>query len=870
MVNGELVIPASFEPGTIITRGRRRFRAVAVGEKGTIFTEVRRGARVRGLVSREREDVLERARRARVSTLLRKAGGDIEKLPEAERIELQRLQVRVPPRAERREIIRRGEAPLSPQRRILEEQRRNLEREIGARESEAMRLQSKQAGLESRREKLQRLANVGTLQEGVAAKFRNEIRDLEKQIDAFNKAQGRTESRVGEFEEARQDFNREQQRRKVAGETVTTKVGEISGAVLARAPTKRELIEKRIIPLETVVPTPKQFKKKVVETGKAFEESITPFSALSLRAAKVTGAAKVAGFAFAGFSEFFETVFRGIGFVTETGIRGFERITGEPLSFKVTVPKKTAELIKGFEDIPILGQPFVGVGVTKKDKERFELAFGKPQAISLVQTAAELELLTGFAGTRAAAKGIRAFQKARFVSREPFFFPTVKTKPLTRVQRQQLFVGAITEPTKPPSFPLTFRIGDTSFTGLKRVKTIRAPRLDTAGLIPVKLPKRRAPRLEEAGLVFARARRPKVFRQKPLPFFEQVAPRKRVITITKPRRARVRKPRRVAGFEVSTEAIFPTTQRFGRRAFRTFEVEEVARPFARFVPKEIRVPKQVQLARAEAVSLLTGVSERVGVRTGERVLSLQKTRLKELEKLREREVLKQIAAERNALREFQRARTGLKTTLLFRTGLLEREALITRPLEEQVKRITRPRPRLRVPKAPRARARPFPFIPTFGITERKRPAPIGAMVPGFNAFVKKRLAKKKLFRKVTRTPQPKQVALARGASVTDRTISQTFKVRKAKKQVPQRAAPMFNALGKFDFKPKRKIYIERRGHAIDTLGEINELSVARFLQEEKRGLFGVQPRRKKKKKSGVSRSNRRGARGSRPRFFLGF
>lgn len=162
---------------------------------------------------------------------------------------------------------------------------------------------------------------------------------------------------------------------------------------------------------------------------------------------------------------------------------------------------------------------------------------------------------------------------------------------------------------------------------------------------------------------------------------------------------------------------------------------------------------------------------------------------------------------------------------------------------------------------------PFPILkpPTTTITTTKLPPPLRLIgfpsfgdiafgppkkkVPGYNAFVKAKPFRKKKFKKVTKTPLSKRAARERGFTVADNTIAQSVRIRRTKRQVAQSPTPLFSLSGKFRQKKKDpNTFIERRSAAIDTLGEINELSVDRFLAREKTGLFRLSPRRPRRRR----------------------
>ncbi len=95
--------------------------------------------------------------------------------------------------------------------------------------------------------------------------------------------------------------------------------------------------------------------------------------------------------------------------------------------------------------------------------------------------------------------------------------------------------------------------------------------------------------------------------------------------------------------------------------------------------------------------------------------------------------------------------------------------------------------------------------------------------------------------------------MQRGFFVADNTIAQSVKIKKAKKLVRPVPPPLFSLAGKFAFKPKQNVHIERRGAAIDTPGEVQGLKVGKFLAQERRGFFGgfasrPKPKRKRRRR----------------------
>ena len=117
-------------------------------------------------------------------------------------------------------------------------------------------------------------------------------------------------------------------------------------------------------------------------------------------------------------------------------------------------------------------------------------------------------------------------------------------------------------------------------------------------------------------------------------------------------------------------------------------------------------------------------------------------------------------------------------------------------------------------------------------------------VQGFVALVKEKPFKKKRFKKVSKA-LPREVAVQRALRVADVTIAQSAKVRRTKKKVEKQPRPLIDLRRKF--RKKKNVFIEKRRFAIDTISEKRELSVAKFLSQEKRGFFG-QPRKRKRRR----------------------
>jgi len=501
MVQQQITVRASFAPGTIITRDGQRFRAVGSSRAGTIFSAIREASFVgdRPAASFERPRVLAEARAAseRQAATLRTSREF--KPPQIKTVRVETPDVtqvkalfsptlspkvrsilafesagdglegaRLQKFENLKASLAREKASLDAENKVLEKQLSSLSKEVDA--------------FSKDQERLQRLADRGLLLPGVAKKNELKGNKLNQQVESLNKNVDKANASADAFNKGVQAINRTEQRANVS---VGKKVSEIKTQPIARfevAPTKREVREELAFPLERVIPTEAEFAKRRAETAAGFEQLITGVSAdigaLPQRDfLQQLGLITPVGLFLGGFGEFFETGLRGIGAAAETGVGVVEQVTGEPFSFKATLPRETAQLITGFEDVPIIGPAFRGVGVRPVTPTATELLFGKPQVARAAVAAAELELLLGFPGTRAAVKGVKAVRKAAAIAREPSFFPTPIRRPPTQTEIDKVFLEAIiVRPslefplglkTRPlvapkivgvgPEFPLTFR-----------------------------------------------------------------------------------------------------------------------------------------------------------------------------------------------------------------------------------------------------------------------------------------------------------------------------------------------------------------------------------------------------------------------------
>ena len=424
MVQRQITIAASFELGTIITREGQRFRAVGSSrEGGTIFTAVREVTPARPGVPAtfERPEVLaetravaaRRASTVRVSRAFRPP--QIQTI-RAETPDITQVKTLFSPtlspkvtsilsfeaaggglegaRLQRFENLK---ASLANEKAKLDALNKTLEREQKVLSRAVDEFNKDQ-------ERLKRLARNNLLQEGVAIKNTNKGKKLNEQVESLNKRVDKANASADTFNKGIQAINRTEQRANVkVGKTIK----EIKSQPIARfeaAPTKKEVREELVFPPERILPTEAEFEERRAATALGFEELLggVPGIGFAQQLGLVTPVARFIG----GAAEFFETGLRGVGAVAETGIGVVEQVTGDPFSFRVTLPRETAQLISGLRDVPIIGAPFVGVGVQPVSPTATELFFGKPQVARAAVAAAELELLLGFPVTSAALRGI--------------------------------------------------------------------------------------------------------------------------------------------------------------------------------------------------------------------------------------------------------------------------------------------------------------------------------------------------------------------------------------------------------------------------------------------------------------------------------
>ena len=867
MVQRQITIAASFAPGTIITRGGQRFRAVASSrEGGTIFSAVREASFVGGrpAVSFERADVLARTRRAAILRTSR----------EFKPTTIRRVRVETPDVTRVKTLF---SASLSPKVRsilsfeaaggglegarlqrfeslkaALAREKVNLDRQNRTLETQQNSLSKAVSAFNQDQQRLQRLANAGLLLPGVAKKNELKGKKLNESVTSLNKRVDKANASADTFNKGVQAINRTE---RIANVMVGKKVTEVKSQPIARfeaAPTKRVIREELQFPVERVIPTDVEFARRTQERARGFEQLVTrvapPLSFLGqLGVLRPTG--ELVGAA----TEVFETGLRGVGFGVETGIGGIEQVTGEPFGLTFRVPRETARLISGFETIPIVGPAFRGVGLRTITPTASELLFGKQQVVRGAVAATELELLLGFPVTRLgfrAARGIGVSAQPPITARVPSPDELVVQQLLGRRTRtlpqiEQLFAGVQRQATekelaelltgsKPglPSFvtrPLPPTRRAREFGRPPRI-TPKTPEQILREIIPPPLIGKRKPRrtivirfpdeIGEAGtfLPGRPRRRPGRTIQIPRPTF--------LDPILLPRRTvRVRQARVVRLQDLLREPQIPR------------------------VPRIATVPLTLGLAAAAGRALTSkelestiGIS-REALRQFQRTATLQ--RVSESQAAREatrfRSLLGVRSAQQTRALQRQRAREAeLTRAILFRPtraiaiGRLAARAIVRTP---------------RVARAPRIPPilPPLPF-PTFDSL-------LGRPIPRRQGF-RVRVKSGKTFRTITKKPLTQGSALGLGSSFVDRGVERTFDIFPVKGK-PKSVPSLENAFNPFKFRrPKgktklpRQAFVERSAFAIDTPEELAGITFKGLIERERRrGVRNILrvPRKRKRK-----------------------
>jgi hypothetical protein len=377
----------------------------------------------------------------RVKQIVTKAKKEVGALKKEEIIELEKLQktlrtitptkkelklrLKAPPTKAEKSVIAKGDE--------LESKIKNLNKEVEE-------IEQTKTNLLNALDQAERRADITK-----TAQLRLEIDKLRGRIKDFEK-------RRVVVEADRQDFNKEIQR-EIAKTKTVKEIEEIEKkkkepkkktTFIEAAPTKKDIIEKTEIPFSGIVPTPEEVKKTIIETGKSFEEASKRFLGTD-----IFGVPKTIGFAAGGLGAIFEPAIKTVGFVAEQSLTAVERTTGTPTEIKIRVPSVTAKAVKGASNIPVLGEAFkvIQVSPVKGQKDTFELTLRKQFFVKGAQAAAEVELLTGFAGTRFAASAVKklsSISKAGLASATPKVGVTKKIGALERAvaaERKKIITG---------------------------------------------------------------------------------------------------------------------------------------------------------------------------------------------------------------------------------------------------------------------------------------------------------------------------------------------------------------------------------------------------------------------------------------------
>lgn len=757
---------------------------------------------------------------SRARELIKKSEAGLAALSKTEKVELESIIKKVEPTTRDRAITLKGVQTRAEFSREIE--RREIETEAIGSQSAASALNLRQEALQARQNVLKRLADRGLLQPGVATKFNADIEKLNKDIQKFNKSSQVTQKKITSFTKKEPTRTKETITKKQPTTFISAQSLTEQGAFGAPSP---DITKGKISPV----------LKDVLQFGKSFEEGKKEAQEFA-KFIGVRPSIVKEGFGFAG------------GLFNVPVSFGF-KLTGAavqqliPKKARVEIPITTGaeRLLLGAQQIPFV-RGFLPFGISRQVGGESLVTLDRRQL-------AETAVLAGSFALPKVTKGVQKALRPGFL-REPSFFPTKKPK-LTPEQVRQVILEAVTDPLKPTRFPLTFEIKKPLTTGLKPVKPIKGglPFLDPAGLIRRKPVKGKPLTLEDAGLIFKRPGKPKIFREKPLPFFKEFKPKvEKQVTITKAKvKPKKTKVKEVSIFEVSTEQLPRTTQRLRTRFFE--DVQQ--RPLERFITREAQVPRTALLPRSLTF-------EAVATSTKQFLLEgdFQQQRTSQLERL----LQARKQSQQNALT------TLLGQTTAQRTRQVQKQSQLLEQLQKQFKTtiqkpkpfistVTQPktvtRPKVTVPVRPipflfdlPKREEQFPFIPT---TTRKG---------GFNTFIRRRGKNVK----VNKVPLTEGSAKGLGLLLADQSARRSGFIRKAKgraRRVPDLESVASTLAFKFR-RPKGKTklardsFVERTRFAIDTPEELQGITLkGRIASERNRSIRKVlkSPKRKKLKRS---------------------
>ena len=825
MVNGTTRterLPATRLPSGLIRQETRFFGLPSFRQQPSAFGGRRGRSRTRIRIPAGQELAQARAReQATLRSLVAKSQTKL--LTPKERAEIERITV---PAAATRGQVGGG---LSRLEQLRETQRRQLEGTRLRLLSEQQKLDARQSELEGRLRVLNRLKDQRLLTNPLVQKFNRDVEALSRDQTTLGKQAKTTQRVIITFQEKEQ-----------------TRTG------IPRTPTQfissglaRDLVEEQRI--KETIQRPFGFidvQKQIVETEKAGRE---------FGAAAVTPGAQFLGAVGGGVAgRVLGTIEGGASLLIDRPLFLAEKALGKPI--RIQARGKEFERFFGFSQIPVLGD-LLGLKQGRvTEKGVFE--FGRPTLRTFGTSAALFfapETILGAAKARVPIQSVIA----KFLG--PRFRPTLTFKAPTPKLRipgaEEIKVRQILKRRGK-----TLREIDALFAGLQKTPTqkqltqlLKKPKPSFIVAEPIPTTK---------GIEFGKFRLPEV---KP---FEPKGKPSDIFRIEKPPKPkRILKFKKKSGKEeisISFPKLGQRGELFPRRRPTTGQIQ-VPRPtlfdaikLRASAPRVVRVRKledilkqfEINTGKLKPTSfsltrgrLATGVlgAELTGAAFLSKTLEAQSTSLKDFEQLRQREITKfgtffgptTFTFTETTTKPIERQFARLRTPTITTTITTQPQPPITID-----KIFTRPRP----PPPPRR----TPFIP---LGFPKIEAPLGIFpgprkVQGFIAFVKRRPFKQNKFRKVSKVLSM-EAALQRGLRVADITIAQSVKIKKARKKV-KFTRSFFDLRGKF--RKKGKVFIEKRGFAIDTITEKQDLTVAKFLRQEKRSIFSPPRRRKKAKR----------------------
>lgn len=848
-----------------IRRERATGRIIDVREfRGTIrggIRTVRTGEQIRA----QRAEAERQRKISREKVLLEKATKKL--LTPQERAELERITA--PPIVPTREapgILRTG--GLSPLERVRLVEQRKLEAERTKILLDQRSIDVKFQELQARGEVLQRIINAGIAKPGVVTKFNREVEAAIKEQKSLTSQSQKTERKIASF--------------KKPGVTRVVGVAPIVSKTAAEAlPVIREFRErvakeKRIQPLELpLISEPSA--KRIAE----FKRIGAEFGARFIGPEPTVFGARVGAVTAFGLGVFEEAA----RFAADVPLFTFETLTGRPLRIKVreippevkalrkrvelfrkrkpTFPVSFRQAILGAARVPVFGE-LIGAREAITPEGRVEITRAAAREFG---TSAALLLGPEFvvAGARVAARarvptqtflakvlGPKFRPTLRFeVPLPPTRAPTAEELKIAEITRRRLktveqirgefaavqkkatqtelerLLGkskptVITKPLRPTKEAIDF--GKVDFPKVRPAQPVKKP---FGGDIVVKKPPKPKVtiRLKRKGL-----------KEEITISFPKIGEKGVLFPGRPPRRPGVQIQIRRPTFLEPIRIPKPTPRRF-----RVVQLKDILKQF------EIPVIKpRVRTGLRLRPALLAGLAARTALSEKELFGTLQKQRtsLREFEKFRQSQLQKQAEFFRvrvkDRVTEATRAKQAQREAERFRLSLIgitvPRQVTITRPKE--VLKIKEPK--VKEPRRPKVFV---PFLPEIEAPEFLMPP--AKKVPGFVAFVKEKPFAKKRFRKVSKV-LPEEIALQRGFRVADLTIAQSVRLKRAKRKV--RSQPKSFTDLSFKFRQKGKTFIEKRRFAIDTPTEKQELGVAKFLAQEKRGFLGVAPRKRKRRR----------------------